>query len=1178
MADSAAASTGVAGDAVAAFPKSLSFTVLIDGDAQPKHFTLESGKKGVVKVGRNPKSDLAFAVPGISWAHAELRLRPGGLWLFDVSTNGTGIKPVGADEVRRLPKSVETKVPDGSRLVLPMKVASGRTAVSMIVMIEDLCEEEQAPPIETTANSPSPRRGFGRQDHPAEVAPVVAVDANEKDNDNSAAQESLPSRPRSRSCPSRRKDVTDVQRGSEESRERSHQIDGCGREGSPRSPPQYEKSATAQDDVAESDQDDDQREDSPWQPKRKVLMARPKRKAAGRLSDGVDTQDGDALPVVERICEKEVRRQRRSDSRRRGSTSDPKAVNSSRVAHQSRSRSRPNLKPPTDVLPRDEDNCRGDGRSGELRRGRSHDDGLRQRGPRDASGEVGRNQRDAGGDRSDLRSGGGVERRSDLDDGDDRSRGGRNQGTRSSPSRSRRLQRATSGGRGRRSRSRQRTHVDEKYEQLSSRDERKVDASDDFRAASLGPSAIRGASPMSGGRLATSRRASRSRSRRTRVVGSPSRKEPRKEVSDFRDDSARRDESSLGRSRSRRDDEDKDGRGYVSLMGRVSSKVDQGSSEKIARGRETDAATRSGAGGSNQPPLPPEPVDVPPPPPEAPPPPRGSAPSTPTDPDAPDVLPEQRKIQPENSADSTTDMMARCLAFAREKEQERLSRGVADPEDHASSEDPKKDHASTEDPKTERRRKRHGWDEAEGQKLASQQDLAASQVAVLEKHQLASAATLTTANSEMVAPATAAAGLPRLSDFHKQQVQAVMQKMNGLGKLGPVFGSNLSSGATLPSASLAVAKPSVLVPLAKALAVPALAATTPGLADHPAVLQPLPELVRVASSVANPGSAQSLPGLGLAAPSIVGKVGPVGVGLSSSGHQSIGSSPQAVSGVAPSFSRFNATAPMRPVVAGTSPTLLTDFPATIPSFAELATESPSLPGFAGTLPSLAELSGGASSLLGLGETIMTPKQVSRSTPVSHTVSGTTPMASVSGAVVPTALSLPLVTLPALPELAEVGPSLSGLLGITKTVPKGTSVSVVGSQQQTAPKANSVLLGGEDSQPLLAKNITISLGNREQGQSEICSVGAVGMLPAARAKAGYQPRAAKTEEVASEPRLPLPVINEETLLAQAKGVPTGMLKPPTLNKLVQNSKFGGEGVCLPAARPKSAWNMQVQQAS
>eukprot|EP00421_Protoceratium_reticulatum_P000639 CAMPEP_0168361672 /NCGR_PEP_ID=MMETSP0228-20121227/2785_1 /TAXON_ID=133427 /ORGANISM="Protoceratium reticulatum, Strain CCCM 535 (=CCMP 1889)" /LENGTH=168 /DNA_ID=CAMNT_0008374353 /DNA_START=81 /DNA_END=583 /DNA_ORIENTATION=+ len=95
---------------------------------EPKRFDIKPGNnEQVIRIGRASKNELVFRHPGISWNHCELRVLPDGssssstLVVRDTSTNGTGLQVPG-HMVLRLRKDVDTPVPTGAVIILPMKI------------------------------------------------------------------------------------------------------------------------------------------------------------------------------------------------------------------------------------------------------------------------------------------------------------------------------------------------------------------------------------------------------------------------------------------------------------------------------------------------------------------------------------------------------------------------------------------------------------------------------------------------------------------------------------------------------------------------------------------------------------------------------------------------------------------------------------------------------------------------------------------------------------------------------------------------------------------------------------------------------------------------------------------------------------------------------------------------
>ncbi|CAK0841578.1 unnamed protein product [Prorocentrum cordatum] len=111
-----------------------SVTVVPEGGGEPSRcFQLSPGEDRVIRIGRGKENDVAVELKGVSWVHAELRPRAanaeGGakdarLLVRDLSTNGTGMRAPGAT-LTRLVKDADTPLPDGSTLILPLKVKAG---------------------------------------------------------------------------------------------------------------------------------------------------------------------------------------------------------------------------------------------------------------------------------------------------------------------------------------------------------------------------------------------------------------------------------------------------------------------------------------------------------------------------------------------------------------------------------------------------------------------------------------------------------------------------------------------------------------------------------------------------------------------------------------------------------------------------------------------------------------------------------------------------------------------------------------------------------------------------------------------------------------------------------------------------------------------------------------------
>lgn len=111
----------------------VSFTLLHGNESQ--RFSLRPGEDDCVTIGRDPNCDLPVNLSGVSRNHAELRLceRRGEyrVAIVDLSSNATGLKaPDGS--VIHLEPNVATEVPEGTLVVLPMKIkASGQDATDL---------------------------------------------------------------------------------------------------------------------------------------------------------------------------------------------------------------------------------------------------------------------------------------------------------------------------------------------------------------------------------------------------------------------------------------------------------------------------------------------------------------------------------------------------------------------------------------------------------------------------------------------------------------------------------------------------------------------------------------------------------------------------------------------------------------------------------------------------------------------------------------------------------------------------------------------------------------------------------------------------------------------------------------------------------------------------------------
>lgn len=98
----------------------------------PQHHTLRQGQEDCLRIGRDPASEVPVNLPGVSWAHAELRLCKGSsaepsLCLRDLSSNGTGLKD-GSGGIARVKRGVDVEVPLNSLVVLPLKIKAATSA------------------------------------------------------------------------------------------------------------------------------------------------------------------------------------------------------------------------------------------------------------------------------------------------------------------------------------------------------------------------------------------------------------------------------------------------------------------------------------------------------------------------------------------------------------------------------------------------------------------------------------------------------------------------------------------------------------------------------------------------------------------------------------------------------------------------------------------------------------------------------------------------------------------------------------------------------------------------------------------------------------------------------------------------------------------------------------------
>ncbi|CAE7840998.1 unnamed protein product [Symbiodinium sp. CCMP2592] len=118
----------------------------------PQHHTLRQGQEDCLRIGRDPASEVPVNLPGVSWAHAELRLGTGtpgapSLCLRDLSSNGTGLKD-GSGGIARVKRGVDVEVPLNSLVVLPLKIKAATSANALESRMCFAVElgEEAAPP------------------------------------------------------------------------------------------------------------------------------------------------------------------------------------------------------------------------------------------------------------------------------------------------------------------------------------------------------------------------------------------------------------------------------------------------------------------------------------------------------------------------------------------------------------------------------------------------------------------------------------------------------------------------------------------------------------------------------------------------------------------------------------------------------------------------------------------------------------------------------------------------------------------------------------------------------------------------------------------------------------------------------------------------------------------------
>lgn len=114
-------------------------SVQVAGAEGPLSFAFGPGKTDVVRIGRNPKSQVPVPLPGASWCHAELRLRRSEdgnpeLVIRDCSSNGTGLR-TREGAVQRLAKKADTLLPADGIVILPMTLKAGTCSLDALVRL-----------------------------------------------------------------------------------------------------------------------------------------------------------------------------------------------------------------------------------------------------------------------------------------------------------------------------------------------------------------------------------------------------------------------------------------------------------------------------------------------------------------------------------------------------------------------------------------------------------------------------------------------------------------------------------------------------------------------------------------------------------------------------------------------------------------------------------------------------------------------------------------------------------------------------------------------------------------------------------------------------------------------------------------------------------------------------------
>lgn len=105
-----------------------------EGGTYAQSFKLRPGGEERIRIGRAPDNEVVVDVKGSSNFHAELRLvgtpaEDPKLLIADKSTNGTAVKV--EDIVTRIKKGVDTDVPDGAMIMLPVKIKGGNDGAAV---------------------------------------------------------------------------------------------------------------------------------------------------------------------------------------------------------------------------------------------------------------------------------------------------------------------------------------------------------------------------------------------------------------------------------------------------------------------------------------------------------------------------------------------------------------------------------------------------------------------------------------------------------------------------------------------------------------------------------------------------------------------------------------------------------------------------------------------------------------------------------------------------------------------------------------------------------------------------------------------------------------------------------------------------------------------------------------